>query len=44
MTRKLFGTVVTTVMSNMGLDLAIRKAGGKVIRTRVGDRYGRRRG
>jgi phosphoglucosamine mutase len=33
------GTVVTTVMSNMGLDHAIRNAGGKVIRTRVGDRY-----
>lgn len=33
------GTVVTTVMSNMGLDRAIRKAGGNVIRTRVGDRY-----
>lgn len=33
------GTVVTTVMSNMGLDQAIRNAGGKVIRTRVGDRY-----
>jgi phosphoglucosamine mutase len=33
------GTVVTTVMSNMGLDLAIRNAGGKVVRTQVGDRY-----
>ena len=33
------GTVVTTVMSNMGLDRAIRKAGGKLVRTQVGDRY-----
>jgi phosphoglucosamine mutase len=32
-------TVVTTVMSNMGLDRAIRNAGGKVVRTQVGDRY-----
>jgi phosphoglucosamine mutase len=32
-------TVVTTVMSNMGLDRAIRKAGGKLVRTQVGDRY-----
>ncbi len=32
-------TVVTTVMSNIGLDRALRKAGGKVIRTQVGDRY-----
>src|SRR5512136_617269 len=32
-------TVVATVMSNMGLDIAIRKAGGKVIKTAVGDRY-----
>lgn len=32
-------TVVTTVMSNMGLERAICSAGGKVVRTQVGDRY-----
>jgi len=32
-------TLVTTVMSNMGLDIAMREAGGKIIKTAVGDRY-----
>ncbi|MDX2479575.1 MAG: phosphoglucosamine mutase [Desulfuromusa sp.] len=32
-------TVVATVMSNMGLDIAMKKVGGRVIRTAVGDRY-----
>lgn len=32
-------TVVATVMSNMGLEIAMRQAGGKVVRTAVGDRY-----
>lgn len=32
-------TLVTTVMSNMGLDRAIERCGGRVVRTRVGDRY-----
>jgi phosphoglucosamine mutase len=32
-------TLVTTVMSNIGLERAIRLAGGKLVRTQVGDRY-----
>jgi phosphoglucosamine mutase len=32
-------TLVATVMSNMGLDLAMQRMGGKLVRTRVGDRY-----
>jgi phosphoglucosamine mutase len=33
------GTLVATVMSNMGLEQAMRRAGGKLVRTAVGDRY-----
>jgi phosphoglucosamine mutase len=33
------GTIVTTVMSNIGLDRTIRTEGGRVVRTQVGDRY-----
>ena len=32
-------TVVATVMSNMGLDLAMGEVGARVVRTKVGDRY-----
>jgi len=32
-------TVVATVMSNLGLGQCIGKAGGRLVRTRVGDRY-----
>jgi len=32
-------TVVSTVMSNLGLERAIAEEGGRVIRTAVGDRY-----
>ncbi len=32
-------TIVATVMSNAGLDVAIQEAGGRVIRTDVGDKH-----
>jgi len=32
-------TLVTTVMSNIGLDRTMRTQGGRVVRTQVGDRY-----
>ncbi|MEK6775652.1 MAG: phosphoglucosamine mutase [bacterium] len=32
-------TLVTTVMSNLGLELALKKQGIRIIRTQVGDRY-----
>ena len=32
-------TLVTTIMSNMGLDLALKKLGIKQVKTKVGDRY-----
>jgi phosphoglucosamine mutase len=32
-------TLVTTIMSNMGLDIAMRKNGINVVKTPVGDRY-----
>jgi len=32
-------TLVTTVMSNLGLEVAMKKMGGKMVRTQVGDRY-----
>ncbi len=32
-------TLVATVMSNLGLELALQKAGGRLVRAAVGDRY-----
>ena len=32
-------TVVTTIMANCGLERALSRVGGKVLRTKVGDRY-----
>ncbi len=32
-------TLVATVMSNLGLEIAMQRLGGKLVRTNVGDRY-----
>jgi phosphoglucosamine mutase len=34
-----FNTIVATVMSNMGLEVAMENKGGRLVRTQVGDRY-----
>ncbi len=34
-----YNTVVATVMSNMGLEVALERMGGRLVRTQVGDRY-----
>ena len=34
-----FNTVVATIMSNMGLEVALENNGGRLVRTQVGDRY-----
>jgi phosphoglucosamine mutase len=34
-----YNTVVATVMSNIGLELALKEVGGGLVRTAVGDRY-----
>ncbi len=34
-----YNTVVSTVMSNMGLEVALEALGGRLVRTQVGDRY-----